>query len=782
MNWFTLKNDFKTNQSINLALLLFMIFSVILAVSSMLMAVQTFTSIRALYETAQPPHFLQMHKGDLNEELVNKFMVDHEFVTYNQTVTMIDIYGENLTVIGEKGTYNLSDLRLDIGLVKQNKEKDLLLNSNHEIVNLHEGEIGIPVILKGMFPMNIGDKVILVHNDVKMEFVIKEFVLDSLMNSTMASSTRMLLSNTDFDKLYGKVGELEYLIQAYFTDKNDASAFRTAYENAGLPVNGQGVTYTMIFLLSAMTDIVTVFVLFLVSVLLIIVSFICVKFTIMAALEEEVREIGTMKAIGLLFSDIRDLYLNKYKVLALMGVTLGSIIAFISSNAVTNHISTTFGNGGLSFLAILLSLSVAFIVYLLIIHYCKKILKRIRNLSVVDALVSGKGFEKSTGAIKDGLHRSKKLPVNLLVAFREVFYKFKNWAVVFIVMLIVVLMIMVPVNLLNTFEAPDFITYMGSSLEDILIEVETGENLDLNYHKVKQLIEKDPSVENYHEYRTIRIKTTDSSNQLMNIDIDVGFNAGNELQYLTGGAPQGERELAISFINADEMGLETGSTVDLLMDGSKVKFTVSGVYQDVTSGGKTAKSKYDFTGIAPHKYSLSVNLIENAHVKNKAVEWASMLGAGITVDPMEEFIDQTLGGVSRQLKTIVFSIVIIGACLAMLITVLFLKLRLVKDLSETAVLKAIGFSGKDLNRQYMIKVGFASMLGILAGTIATGLLGEKIVNVALGTAGLGVKKVHLITNPLMQYLFVPLLLICLIILVTRAVMRTIKKYNIISII
>lgn len=790
MDWSTIRHEFKRNKTINLALLLFMMFSAILAVASVLLAVQTFTSISTLYETAQPPHFLQMHKGEIDEGQIDQFMAENELVTYNQTVTMIDIFGENLTVVSagadadEKGSYSLSDLRLDIGLVKQNETKDLLLDSNHKKVVLNAGEIGMPVILKGMYEMNIGDRVILTANGIRKEFVIKEFVLDAQMNSTMTSSTRVLLSDADFEELHGKVGEFEYLIEAYLNDKSDASAFQTAYENGGLPINGQAVTYTILFLLSALTDIVTVFVLILASLLLIIVSFICVKFTIMAALEEEVREIGTMKAIGLPFADIRDLYLNKYRVLALIGVISGYIIALLSSNVITRHISTTFGDISLSPLAIILSILVAGLAYLLINHYCRKTLKEIKKLSVVDALISDKGFEKNTGAIKDGLHKSKRLPVNWLIGTREVFHKFKNWIVVFAVMLIAVMMIMVPVNLLNTLEAPEFITYMGSSLEDILIEVENGANLETNYDHVKQLLDGDDAIANYHEYRTVRVQTADVAGNQMNVDIDVGANAGNELQYLTGQAPQGQNELAISLINADELGIEVGSTIELFLNDHEQaqQFTVSGVYQDVTSGGKTAKSKNSFAGLAAHEYSFSVDLNENMDAKDKADEWARILGTGVTVDPMEEFIDQTLGGVSRQLRTIVGAIGIMGACLAILITVLFLKLRLAKDLSEIAVLKAIGFSVQDLNQQYLIKIGLAALLGIMAGTTATELLGEKIVNASTGMAGLGIKRVDLIANPVMAYIIVPLLLLGLTLLATRIVMQAINRYDIIAII
>lgn len=782
MNWLLTKNDFRRNKVINLALFLFMMFSACLAVLSVVMAVQTFTSISELYETAQPPHFLQMHKGDINREQIDEFMSDYKGITYWQTCTMIDVYGESLTVVGNKDRYNLSDCRLDIGLVKQNETRDLLLNSEHEKVILHEGEIGIPVLLKEMYGMKIGDHVILNCNNVTREFIIEDFILDSQMNSSMCSSTRILLSNEDFDMLEGEVGENEYLIEAYFENSEQASNFQTAYENAGLPQNGQAVTYAMIFLLSALTDITTVFVLLLVSILLIIIALICVKFTIMAALEEDISEIGTMKAIGIPFADIRDLYLNKYRALAVAGVSTGYILALLISGVFTKHISAAFGNLSLSALVLILSLAAGCFVFLLIDYYCKKILKKIKKVTVVEALVSGSGFEKDKGGIKDGLYKSKKLSVNWLLGIREVFYKFRNWLLVFAVALIAVLIIMVPVNLMNTLESPDFITYMGSSLEDVLIEVENGENLESSYTKVKQVLENDDAIENYYEYRRVSVQTTDAENELMNLHIDSGDNSGNDLQYLSGKAPQEKNEIAISYLNAGKIGKDAGDTMVLFFNNKEQEFIISGIYQDVTSGGYTAKSKYDFFRLTAKKYTFSVNLNDNAEVGKKADEWSEILGVGVTADPMEEFIKQTLGGVVKQLSNVVAAVVIIGACLAMLITVLFLKLRLAKDLSEIAVLKAIGFSENDIKQQYMIKIGCVAITGIVAGIILTDVLGEKIVNAALSIAGIGVKKVGLIANPLIEYIMCPLLLMLLVLLVTWMVVRTIKKYNIISIV
>lgn len=91
MKWSIVKNDFMRNKAINLVLFFFMMFSASLAVLSVLMGVQTFTSISGLYRTAQPPHFVQMHKGEIDHKKIDKFMSQNELVTYSQTATMIDV-------------------------------------------------------------------------------------------------------------------------------------------------------------------------------------------------------------------------------------------------------------------------------------------------------------------------------------------------------------------------------------------------------------------------------------------------------------------------------------------------------------------------------------------------------------------------------------------------------------------------------------------------------------------------------------------------------------------
>ena len=780
MNLKILKNDFKRNFAGNVSLFMFMVLAASLVVSATIVVTQLIISMTGMYEIAKPPHFLQMHKGEINQSEIDEFNSSYSGITAWQTVPMIDVYGEDLTIKG-KNEFTLSDCRLDISLVKQNKDYDLLLDENRKLINVNKGEIGIPVILLDDYHINIGDIVQLSNNGEVKDFKVTAFVHDAQMNSTMCSSTRLLISNEDFNELFGKVGEKEYLIEAYFTDSSMASNYKTAYEKANLPQDGQAVTYTVIFLLSAFRDIAMAMVLILVSMLLVIVALMCIKYTVMATLEEEISEIGAMKAIGMSYKDIRNLYLTKYKIMVAVGVTLGYALALIISSIFTGHLRNTFGKESISMITIGIPVLACAIVYFITNHYCKKVLKKLKKVTVVDALVTGNAFSRKE-SVRDGLYKSKTMPVDILVSIRETLHNFHRFIIIFVVIFITSGIIIVPMNLLNTMESKEFITYMGSSMDDILIEIDTGENLVSRYEVINNLLKDDADIKEYKTTRRVRAMTINSEDKWINLHIDCGDYSGQELKYLQGNAPSMKDEIALSKLNADDIGKSVGDSIILRFNNMEKTFIISGIYQDVTSGGYTAKASYNFEGVDAEKYQFTIELNDGIDASEKASKWSEQVGGGYDIESMEEFINQILGGVIKQVKVVVAAVVAIGVMLTALIVVLFMKLRLVKDVAQIAAMKAIGFTDSDIRKQYIYKIGLVAIIAILLGTLISNILGESIASGALSSMGLGISKITFIINPWMAYLVVPLLLLVLVVGVTWVSTREIKKYNIISLI
>lgn len=744
-----LKNDLKKNLWRNMTLLLFMTVSAAIAVSVCVMLTQLFTSLSTMYGTAKPPHFLQMHKGELNQADIDAFNAGYPGIEHWQTVPMIDVYGETLSVASPTGhTYDLSDCRLDISLVRQNDAYDLLLDENRHKLEMRPGEIGVPVILLEQYDIEIGDTITLRNEKTEQSFQVSNYVYDAQMNSTLCSSTRFLISDADFTELFGQVGETEYLIEAYFTDSALASGYQTAYEQSesNLPKDGQAVTYPMIFLLSAMTDMMMAMVFLLAGILLSVIALLCLRYCLLTELEEDAKEIGTMKAIGIPENGIHSLYLHKIRILMAVGSFAGLLLAACCSSFFTAHMRQTFGNQNISPMCCLAAVAVCILLYGLVMLFARHLLRKLHAVTIVDLLVTEKGFSKAH-RVNDGLHRAKHLPINLLVGLHEAR---QGYGMIFMLLLLLSFLMLTPYRTAGSMASREFVTYMGSPLCDVLLEVEQGNGLEERRTAAEELLYTEPEVSCFDILRRVRLQAIDAQGEPVGIHIDTGIHSGSGLQYLSGGAPASDTEIALSSLMAEEVETAVGDPLLLIVDGEQQEYTVSGIYQDVTSGGRTAKMICDFTGEPAEQYTFQIQMDTGADLRVCMERWRTKLGTGYSIEDMAQFIHQTLGGVSAQVKRASGLVIFLGLCLAGLMVLLFIKLRIAREMGALATKQAIGLSFRDIVLQELYPIVLTGGSGILTGIILTELIGERLVSTLLSILGIGLERVTFSPFPLLS--------------------------------
>ncbi|MCH5270956.1 MAG: ABC transporter permease [Lachnospiraceae bacterium] len=697
---------------------------------------------------------------------------------------MIDLYGEDITVSGEDKYDTLSDCRLDISFVKQNNGYDVLLDEKRMPLHLMAGEIGVPMIILDQYDISLGDKIIISADGTRKQFTVAAYVYDGMMNSTTCSSTRFLISDADFDLLLGNIGETEYLIETYFTDSSLASAYQTAYEESdkNLPKNGQAITYTIIFLLSALTDILTAFVFVLTGIMLIIVVIICLRYVILAELEDDVVEIGTMKSIGIPDKGIENLYLAKIRILMSMAGIVGFILALLLLPVFTGHISRFFGEQPLDVRFLLLAAVAVVLIYCIILLFAKKVLKQIKTKTIVDLLVLNDGFSKKV-KIKSGLHKSGKLSVNALIGLQEVR---RGYGIVFTLMLIITILVMVPIRSLQTMQAQDFVTYMGSPICDLLIEVTQGESLEERNAELSKLLSEEAEmgcIQNIDVLRRVRLQAFGSMGEPVGVHIDTGLSAGKGIVYLSGSKPSDEKHIALSYLLADELGKEIGDMLDITAGNQTYSFEICGIYQDVTSGGRTAKTLYDFPGEASEKYTYQLELSADGTSASdiSADEFAdnlkSKLGSGYSIKSMDGFLDQTLGGVTAGLGQAVYLVIVISFVITIFIVLLFMELRLARTMRALAEKIAIGIPIKAICIQELYPMLFTGGAGVILGITLTELIGEKLVSALFSLLGLGITSFSF--SPMtIGCILVPVSLISILAIINLSVCMKIQKIDI----
>ncbi|MCL2121843.1 MAG: hypothetical protein FWH28_06290, partial [Clostridiales bacterium] len=286
-----IQNDIRKSKLITTTITAFILVAAMLTSLAAALIVNLLGAIDTMLVEAKSPHFMQMHTGDLDMERLQNFVNTQSTVNAFQVLEYLNIDGAEI-IIGED---TLAWSVQDNGFSKQSQSFDFLLDLNNEIVYPADSEVYVPIYYMREGTAEIGDTITIRG----VSFTVAGFLRDSQMNASIVSSKRFLVSENDFEKMRA-LGIMEHLIEFRFDDISQISVFETEYLNAGLPANGPpAITSSIIRLANAMTDGIMIAVLVLISLLVIVVAFLCIRFTLLAKIEEDYREIGVLKAVGL---------------------------------------------------------------------------------------------------------------------------------------------------------------------------------------------------------------------------------------------------------------------------------------------------------------------------------------------------------------------------------------------------------------------------------------------------------------------------------------------------
>ena len=110
--------------------------------------------------------------------------------------------------------------------------------------------------------------------------------------------------------------------------------------------NGAALTWPLFRMISAVSDGIMIALIWLASMLVILIALLCIRFTLACKIEDDYREIGVMKAIGMRVSDIQGIYLSIYAAVAGVGCLFDFCCLFCFASRFQDGIRLNFGNGG----------------------------------------------------------------------------------------------------------------------------------------------------------------------------------------------------------------------------------------------------------------------------------------------------------------------------------------------------------------------------------------------------------------------------------------------------
>jgi putative ABC transport system permease protein len=748
-----LKKDLQNKKVISIVLFIFIMLSALTLSSSSVIIVQLMSSIDHLFANAAVPHFVQMHKGDINQAEIDAFTASQTTVTGQQTVKMISIDGAEL-YIGDPDLSESSSV-LDVSFVKQNEAFDYLLSLDNEILHLEKGGIGVPIFYIAKNNLKIGDKVYLRNEGFSAEYTITNFIRDGQMNPSLISSKRFLVSDDDYQYLEGQINETEYLIEFQLADLENLPGFATSYDLAGLPNKGPAVDVGTFRMLNLITDGIVSVVIVLVSILLTAIAIISLRFTILSSMEDDVKEIGVMKAIGYAHQDIRNIYLIKYVSIAVVGCLAGYIGSLLLSDRFLANVQLYMGVSEKSPLLYFIPLAASLLILTVVTASCMMVVSKLKKITAVSALRNGTTAPEKTRKSHFSLHRSGLMNINLFLGIKDITSRMKTWWLLMGVFIISAFVMILPVNLFNTVNDASFSTYMGIEESDIRIDLQQSDHLEQRYYEIITTLNNDEAVADFSTLATCKFKIRNNEGEWNNINVTTGDLSRFPLTYLEGASPAAENEIALSYLNANEMQAGIGDEITLLANGQEHSMVVSGIYQDVTNGGRTAKAMLPPDTDTLLWYVVNINIKPGYEISEKVNEYSAVFSQARVTD-LNIYVLQTFSDTLKQLKTIRNITILVSAMIACLITSMFLKMLIVKDRAQIAIMKNIGFASKDIVAQYIIKTLIILGIGITLGAALCNSLGEVFIS-AIG-ATQGAPKISFEIHPLEAYLLYPIIL------------------------
>ena len=755
-----LRKDLSQNRGVTITLMAFVILACLLIAIGTRMIMDLTGSLQQLFVQSKTPHVVQMHEGEWNKEKLTQWSENNDMIEQYQFVPMLNIDGSKITMAGQ----NEGSSIMDMYFVKQNEQFDYLLNLEGQRINIGKGEIAVPIYYMEQRHLRIGDQLHLNGDRFDRTYTIVDYVRDSQMNASIVHSKRFVIHDSDFNFLQQHIGQLEYLFEFRLHDYSQRSSFIQTYTEAEMPNQGPMVDYSLFKMLNALTDGLIAAVVIIVSVILIGIALLCVRFTLLATLEEDYRSIGVMKAIGISHSVISSLYMVKYIFISIVAAVIGYGLSLYIYSIFSRNIWLYLGEVTATVSTYMVTISSVMLVIGLVILFCINVLRKFKRIAVVEALRSGSMKDTVVRSNRMTLSKRSSMPLSILLGLKDIIQRPKTFRLLLALFVITTFIAIVPLNFLTTIQSPSFISYMGIGQSDIRIDLRSSPDIEQRYEQLLTYAQRDKDVVKLAGTQSSQFKIkNEEEGTYENLTVELGEFTVFPLDYVEGRAPIYEGEIALSYTNSKELGKVVDDQLIFRLGQRDVPITVVGIYQDITNGGRTAKANLQYSGEATLWYVVNLDVGDNVNLAYKIKQYEEQFATAKVTD-LQGYLNQTLGNTIKQLQLVTWLAVAVALIIIVLITTLFMKLIIAKDKQNINVMRNIGISKRIIGGKYIVISLVMIIISILLGLLFAHILGQPFVSMLMSF--FGASKITFIVNPLLAYLYCPLLLIVVAVITT----------------
>ena len=719
-----LKKDLKRKRAMNVILLVFIILASMFMSSGVSNIITVTTALDSYFEMADVPDYWVMSENKSSDRDICGTLENASAIDEFRIEEVLRMSQSNIMRVGEP----LNDSNANQILVLQS-DRDMgmnyFLDDESILESVPKGEIYATRFIEKSMGLKAGDKITVEIEGVSHEFTFAGSFRDAVCGTELIGIKRFIINGEEFDEymsdetmknMYG--GKFLYIHTAdldktlsQIADISDSFTFAS-----GTDTLGQAYIFNMIIMGLILA----------VSLILIIISFAVLRFTIAFTLSEEFREIGVMKAIGIRNIKIRGLYLTKYFAISVVGAALGLMLSYPFGKMLINYSSESIiidsGNNG--FINVVCAALTAAVILL----FCLGCTGRVSKMSPIDAVRNGQTGERFRKKSVMSLGRSR-LGTTAFLAANDIVSSPKRYAVIILTFFLCMSLLIILSNVTASLKSGKLLKYFGEA--DCHVVTDIGDEAmkfmtEDGHEKVEKYLDdmEQTLAENgmpaecmteYYIYTMIRYGEYESKTAILQ-----GTGTTMDMyEYLEGTPPQNSGEIAVTTLLAKKLGAEIGDTVTLSYPtGETAEFIITALYQAMVNQGISVRVHTDcdinyiaasgspgtqikFTDDPDDKEVLS--RIEK--IKELYPKFSSVKTAGETVK------DTT--GVGDAIDAVKKMSAALTAILVALITVLMERSFIAKEQAEIALMKAIGVRNAKIYEQHTLRFFISAAAAVL---------------------------------------------------------------------
>lgn len=758
-----LKKDLKRKKAMNMILLLFIILATMFVSSSVNNIINVTTALDNYFEMANAPDYFvaTMNKNlsvDIDETVGSASAVDRYAMENILFLSSDNFIFEDEDIVINGGT----------NLVQGDIWMNYFLSDGSILETVKPGEFYMTEGKADALGVDVGDRLTIELNGVSREFVLADKIKDALLGSNQLSITRYIISEEDFECFLSAENTEEYyggtLVYLYSSDMEKVSTqIKPIVDNSICTMDRAFMEFCYIF------DMIVVGVLLVVSIILIAIAFVVLRFTISFTLSEEFREIGVMKAIGIGNFRIRGLYLVKYMGLSVIGATIGFALSFPFGEMLMSVSSQSIIVGNQS--PILINIFCTVLVIAVILLFCYECTDKVKKMTPIDAIRNGQTGERFRKKSLMSLGKSK-LSVTSFLALNDIVSSPKRYGIISLTFFLCLSLLLILSATVSTMNSDSLATTFGWADCDIYIDSKIGaeciledgrEKLEKHLNNMEQTLAQNDIPAKCYQETMFNLPVAFGENE-SNICIYQGTGTTMDMyEYTAGTVPQNTDEIAITRIAADKLNANIGDTVTIkTIDGDK-EYMITGFFQSMNMQGRGIRLHSDeYINYAQATGYVNTQIVFTDNPDSEEINWRMEEIQRIfpeyeNIETCAETVKDMLG-VADTLASVKSLIVILAIILVALITVFMEHSFIAKEQGEIALMKAVGTRNGKIYAYHALRFLFVGIITVFIGEMFAMPLTHLCIDPIFKMMGMEL-AVDYVINPVEMYLIFPIVIL-----------------------